>query len=109
MIKNQGRRNKQRGSEFEREVVNTAKKFDLEAKRAWGSNGRSLGLHDTVDVVIGKLRGQCKRKKKLPQFLFPDKLQERKEFDCLLIRGDNEKPLIVLDFEYFLYLFGRLI
>ena len=33
---------KRKGNAFERELVNTAKDWGLEAQRAWGSNGQSL-------------------------------------------------------------------
>mgnify|MGYP006888706075 CR=1 FL=1 len=34
---------------FEREVVRLFESYDIECKRAWGSNGQSLGLHEEVD------------------------------------------------------------
>ena len=45
-------RNKVKGNTYERELVNQAKDIGLEAKRAWASDGRSLGLHEEVDLVI---------------------------------------------------------
>jgi len=43
---------KQKGNRIERECVNLAKGYGFESKRAWGSDGRSLGWHEEVDMVI---------------------------------------------------------
>ena len=45
-------KSKAKGNRFEREVVKLAKEYGLESKRAWGSDGRSLGLHPEVDITI---------------------------------------------------------
>ena len=45
-------RNKVRGNNLEREVVNAAKDAGLSAKRAYASDGRSLGKSE---VVVFKL------------------------------------------------------
>ena len=47
-----GRAPKQKGNRIERECVNIAKESGIEAKRAWGSDGRSLGWTEEVDVEI---------------------------------------------------------
>ena len=47
-----GRAAKQKGNRVERECVNLAKSFGFESRRAWGSDGRSLGWHEEVDMVI---------------------------------------------------------
>lgn len=71
--------NKRRGNDTERELVHLAEKHGLKAKRAYASNGRSLGLTEDVDVVIGDESGtdaveenvpvQCKRRKKIADYL----------------------------------------
>ena len=45
-------RNKQKGNRFERYIVSLCEQSDIPAKRSWGSDGRSLGMHEEVDVVI---------------------------------------------------------
>lgn len=81
-----GPRNKQRAYEHETQVVKAAEEHGFKARRAWGSNGRAMGLPADVDVEIavpeafhrpiGRARAyriQCKRKKKLPAYLrIPD-------------------------------------
>ena len=43
---------KVKGNKFERDVVNKAKEFGLDSKRAYASNGESLGMHAEVDLLI---------------------------------------------------------
>ena len=49
-----GRAAKQKGNRVERECVNLAKEFGFNSRRAWGSDGRSLGWHEEVDMTIDK-------------------------------------------------------
>ena len=44
--------NKVRGNNLEREIVNKAKAKGLSAKRAYASDGRSLGKSEVVDVMV---------------------------------------------------------
>lgn len=67
---------KQKGNRFEREIVDMAKATGLDAQRAWGSNGKALGLTEDVDCVISygddqKLSVQAKRRKSLASYLKP--------------------------------------
>ena len=47
-----GKAPKQKGNRIERECVNLAKGYGFKSKRAWGSDGRSLGWHEEVDMVV---------------------------------------------------------
>ena len=61
-------KNKQKGNRFEREVVKMCEQADIPAKRSWGSDGRSLGMHEEVDVLIDSdIRVQAKVRKKIAQ------------------------------------------
>lgn len=62
---------KAKGNRFEREVVALAHEHGLFAKRAYASNGQSLGKAETVDVIVGGLDGGCKRRKALAGYLKP--------------------------------------
>jgi len=64
-------KSKAKGNRFERAVVNIARDMGLPAQRAWASDGRSLGLHQEVDVVINGRSYQCKRRKKIAGYLLP--------------------------------------
>ena len=45
-------KSKAKGNRFERQIVKDIEKAGKEAKRAWGSNGAALGMHEEVDVLI---------------------------------------------------------
>lgn len=69
-----GRAAKQKGNRVERECVNLAKSFGFESRRAWGSDGRSLGWHEEVDITITTKEDLYKfqvkaRKKKLVTYI----------------------------------------
>ena len=61
--------NKVKGNSFERELINKAKELGIDAKRAYGSDGRALGEVKEVDAIIGGVRVQAKRRKQLPKYL----------------------------------------
>ena len=46
-------KSKAKGNRFERLCVDIAKESNIKAVRAWGSDGRSLGEHSEVDVMLG--------------------------------------------------------
>ena len=88
---------KQKGNRFEREVVNKAVQSGLTAKRAWGSNGASLGMHEEVDLVIGKepeIKIPAKCRKTLATFLQPTE-----HVDAVVCKQDRGETLIILRFE----------
>jgi hypothetical protein len=60
---------KNKGNNFERELVRSAQAQGLDAERAWGSDGHSLGLPAEVDCLIHGLRVQAKRRRSLPAYL----------------------------------------
>jgi Holliday junction resolvase len=84
-------RNKQRGNELERELVDIAMKAGLKSRRAWGSNGKSLGKPEDVDVEVDVYDVQCKRRKTLPDYLqIPDSC------DAVYFRQDRGEKLILI-------------
>tara|TARA_R100001594_G_scaffold148552_2_gene204029 strand:+ start:220 stop:546 length:327 start_codon:yes stop_codon:yes gene_type:complete len=88
---------KAKGNRFEREVVNKAIQSGLTAKRAWGSNGASLGMHEEVDLVIGRepqVKIQAKCRKSLASFLQPSE-----HVDAVVCKQDRGETLIILRFE----------
>lgn len=99
-------RNKQRGNEFEREVVNKAKDKGIHAERAYASNGRALGEHEEVDCVLGKgpdrIRVQAKRRKVLPAYL-----QVPEEADIVAFKQDRTAPLVLLPLDDYLDLLKK--
>ena len=88
---------KQKGNRFEREIVNKAVQSGLTAKRAWGSNGAALGMHEEVDLVIGKepeIKIQAKCRRKLASYLIPSE-----HVDAVVCKQDRGEVLIILRFE----------
>ena len=83
--------NRRRGNDTEREFVNLAKEHGLDAERAWGSDGKSLGLPSDVDVRIEELSMQVKRRKTLPSYL-----QIPESSACVGFRQDRKEPLVLM-------------
>jgi Holliday junction resolvase len=90
---------KRKGNTFEREIVKRAQTHDLRAERAYASNGRSLGHHETVDVLIENFKIQAKRRARIANWLKPDE-----HVDAVVVREDRGEPLIVLPLDDFLEL-----
>lgn len=90
---------KRKGNNFEREIVNQAKAEGVDAERAYASNGKALGLPETVDCKIGPFAVQAKRRKKIAAFMKPDL-----GADVQIIREDRGPALVVIPFDLFLKL-----
>lgn len=54
-------KSKAKGTFFERELVKEAEARGIQAVRAWGSDGRSMGEARDVDLLVGGRRVQAKR------------------------------------------------
>ena len=88
---------KVKGNAFEREVVRLFESYDIECKRAWGSNGQALGLHEEVDCLAeGDLRIQAKRRKKIAEWLKPTEV-----VDAVVVREDRGENYIILRYNEF--------
>ena len=88
------RPSKVKGNKFERDVVNKAKEFGLESKRAYASNGESLGMHAEVDLIIEDYKIQAKIRKSIASYLVPNE-----NVDAHVIREDRGEAYIVLRLE----------
>lgn len=90
---------KVKGSKFERDCVDAAIAHGLKSERAWGSDGRSKGWLEVVDMIIERHRYQNKRRRVLPAIMIPE------EGVCgRILRADNGKALIVIPYEDYLTL-----
>lgn len=92
-------KNKVRGNGFEREIVAAAQARGLASKRAWGSDGRSMGMDAEVDCLVEDYRVQAKRRKKLADYL-----QIPEHCDAVAFRQDRGKTLVLVDMDLFLKL-----
>ena len=89
---------KQKGNRFERLIVDKAHSYGIKGERAWGSNGRSLGMHEEVDVLLeGDLRIQAKCRKNIAKWLKPSI-----EVDAVVVKEDRGETYIILRYEEFL-------
>ena len=85
---------KVKGNTFERFVVNKAKEYGLKSKRAYASNGESLGMHAEVDLIIEDYKIQAKIRKSIASYLVPNE-----NVDAQVIREDRGEAYIVLRLE----------
>mgnify|MGYP003144893538 FL=1 len=88
-----GRRNRQRGAELQREVTRMARFCELDAH----NRDRGGAQHEKGDVEIENKYYGCKRRKKIAQWLKPEK-QEIGVF----VREDYGSTFVVLDAEYYI-------
>jgi len=84
---------KRKGNDFEREIVNLARAYGLEAERAYASNGRALGQSENVDAVISGLRVQCKRRRDIPDYL-----RIPVGADAVVFRRDRDDSLAIVTY-----------
>ena len=87
-------RNKVRGNNLEREVVNAAKEVGLSSKRAYASDGRSLGKSEVVDVMVEDYCIQAKRRKRIAEWLYPESHGD--DVDVVVTRMDRKQALVVI-------------
>jgi Holliday junction resolvase len=88
---------KAKGNRFERLCVNIAKGLGFSSKRAWGSDGRSLGEHPEVDVIIGGYKAQCKTRKRIAKWIKPSK-----EVDIQLVKENHGETYVIQKYENWL-------
>ena len=97
-------KNKLRGTYYERKCVEKAQGFDLKAERTWGSDGRSRGLHQEVDMVIeDSIYVQCKKRKKLAEHLKPID-----EIHVQFVGEDRGRNLAIMSQDYYLSLIATI-
>ena len=93
---------KRKGNSFEREVVNDARAWGLEAERAYASNGKSLGEAEDVDCLVGGFKIQCKTRKhianwiKVPESCDATAVKENRGDTFIVMRYDAWLELIKL-------------
>ena len=93
-------RNKEKGSRFERQLVDIAKAHNLEAYRVPLSGAGSI--KNDVHIKVGREVWEIEEKKRANGFAFI--YQNIEGADALVIGADRKKPLAVIDYEDFLNL-----
>lgn len=95
-------KSKAKGNRYEKEIRDFFMEKGFDAKRAWGSNGQSLGMGAGVDVSVScndwdtPLRIQCKVRKKLASYLAIED-----GVDCVIFKEDRGKSYIMLELNKF--------
>ena len=94
-------KSKAKGNTFEREFVKWLGVRGYFAERAWGSDGRSRGWPESVDVKIEpgginapfdqEMPCQLKRRAKLPNYL-----RIPQGADCVVFREDRGETLVLM-------------
>lgn len=111
-----GKAPKQKGNRIERECVNLAKGFDFKSRRAWGSDGRSMGWHEEVDMTIELGDGYNNANTKWKVFKFQvkgrkaiaDYLKPCEHVYGQILKEDRHEPLVTIRYKDLLTLFKRI-
>ena len=104
-------KSKAKGNRFEKECCSVAEEYGFAAKRAWGSDGRSIGESPEVDIVIEysdvdglfdnsvELDIQCKVRKSIAEYIIPPD-----DCDFTLIKQDRGEIYACIKYEELLKL-----
>ena len=90
---------KAKGNRFERLVVNMASEAGLTSKRAYASNGLSLGLEEDVDCLVGGYKIQCKTRAKIAKWI-----RVPESCDVTAVKEDRGDTYIVIRYNDWLEL-----
>ena len=97
-------KSKEKGNRFERQIVQMCTEKDIPSKRAWGSNGMSLGMAEEVDVLIDSdIKVQAKVRKAMGAWMLPSS-----EVDLQVIKRDRGETLVVMRFDDWINDYRRL-
>ena len=85
-------KSKQKGTRWEREIVKIAHEHEDKAERCWGSDGRSRGLPEEVDVGLDdEIHVQAKVRKTMAAWLIPSS-----DVDVTIVKMDRKDPLVII-------------
>jgi|TARA_Y100000310_G_scaffold80521_1_gene77173 Holliday junction resolvase len=97
-----GNKSKQKGSRFERLCVKIAKSFGIKSLRAWGSDGRSLGEHSEVDIMVGEFKAQCKTRERIAKWIKPSKY-----VDIQIVKENYGEVYVIQKYENWLKIISK--
>jgi len=85
---------KAKGTGYENELVKKLKKAGFnKVKRAWGSDGRSMGEAPDVDIKADDFLSQAKRRKSIPKWL------SLGNCDVVMFREDRGITFVTMTFD----------
>lgn len=90
-------KSKAKGTRFENKCVELAKRWGLNARRMWLSDGRTAGHSKDVDVEIEEWLCQCKKRKRIPKWIKPSQ-----GVDIQLVQEDYGDIYVIMDYRDFL-------
>lgn len=94
---------KDKGYRFEKQCIDMLHDNDIDAKRAYGSNGLALGLTNDVDIKIEHKNKiyplQCKVRKRLGNIFKPNENNYGQ-----VVKQDYDVPYITMRFKDFIEL-----
>ena len=79
-----------KGYAYEKELAEQLTEEGFKCQRAWGSDGRSMGVEPDVDIIADGIKIQAKRRKAIPKWL------ELGSCDVVMFRGDHRESLAVI-------------
>lgn len=104
-------KSKIKGNAYERELVKYFLENEIQARRTWGSCGKSAGLDHEVDLIIQEDKvAQVKIRAKLPQFVYSEApktdslIKWLTNVDCCIFRGNNKPSLVVMTLDSYIKL-----
>lgn len=94
---------KNKGNRFERKIVEICDLHDIPAKRAYASDGRSLGMSSEVDVLINDdIKVQAKCRKKLASHIQPNE-----NVDVQIVKQDRGPTMVIMEINDFLLMYKK--
>ena len=88
-------KSKIKGNTYERWIVNFFQAIGLSCRRAWGSDGRSMGLTEGVDGTLNdEYKWQAKCKAKISPFYIPNE-----EVDFQIFKGNRTRSYATMTVE----------
>ena len=85
-------KSKDKGNRFERDIVNFFTNVGILCRRAWGSDGRSMGLTEGVDGTLNdEYKWQAKCKAQISPFYIPNE-----EVDFQIFKGNRTGTFVTM-------------
>jgi Holliday junction resolvase len=97
-------KSKIKGNNFERWIVNFFEATGLPCRRAWGSDGRSMGLTEGVDGTLNEeYKWQAKCKAQISPFYIPNE-----EVDFQIFKGNRTNTFATMSVQTLAEMINRM-